>query len=225
SMREGSGWVIDEILKLRLVTSEYSPLAGSSYIHLDKYLSSKKALINIQNDDQKCFLWSVLAYLHPAGKNSNRVEKYKQFESRLNLNGIEWPMKLNDVPKFERQNDISISIYGYEEGYYDKESRRNVKEVFPIRISNEMRQQHIQLLLVSDDTKQHYVLIKNFNRLLSDRTKTHIASHYCTYCLHRSSSEECLTRHRSFCTAFDAQRANLPEEGQNTLKFNKHNML
>ena len=41
------------------------PLGASSYIDLPKRVKMKRAIINIKNKDRKCFLWSVLAYLHP----------------------------------------------------------------------------------------------------------------------------------------------------------------
>ena len=63
--KEGSGWVLSEILHLDLNVAQYKPLKGSSYLPLHKKLKDKKAIININNKDNKCFMWSVLAALHP----------------------------------------------------------------------------------------------------------------------------------------------------------------
>ena len=63
--REGSGWIIDHIVQMDINVAEYQPLLGSSYISLPKQLRAKKAIVNVQNKDTKCFLWSVLAALHP----------------------------------------------------------------------------------------------------------------------------------------------------------------
>ena len=57
----GSGWVLNKLLILDLHILEYNPLHASSYIPLPERLASNKAIINIQNKDQKCFLWSVIA--------------------------------------------------------------------------------------------------------------------------------------------------------------------
>ena len=43
----------------------YTPLEGASYLPLPKKIKDKKAVLNIQNKDQKCFLWSVLMAKHP----------------------------------------------------------------------------------------------------------------------------------------------------------------
>ena len=58
--REGSGWAIDDMLYLKLMMAKYIPLKGSQYIDLPPKVKNSKAVINIQNDDDKCFLWSVL---------------------------------------------------------------------------------------------------------------------------------------------------------------------
>ena len=56
---EGSAWVLDKILEHNLIISKYNPLRGSSYIPLpDKYLK-RKACVNIQNKDDKCFIYCL----------------------------------------------------------------------------------------------------------------------------------------------------------------------
>ena len=58
-------------------TVEYSPLNGSSYILLPKELSLKKAIINIENNDQECFEWSILRFLNPVVKDQERIGDLK----------------------------------------------------------------------------------------------------------------------------------------------------
>lgn len=71
-----SGWVIEEVLHLQVKIGVYQPLRGSSYIETPHELSKKKAILNIQNQDEKCFLWSILAALYPVDQNPERVNKY-----------------------------------------------------------------------------------------------------------------------------------------------------
>ena len=53
----GSGWIVEEIVSQYLNLSSYLPLSGSTYIKLPKELKHPmKGLINIRNDDNKCFL-------------------------------------------------------------------------------------------------------------------------------------------------------------------------
>ena len=53
--QQGSNWVFDSVEELVLFTVEYEPLSGSSYIPLPKALAYKKAIINMENDDDQCF--------------------------------------------------------------------------------------------------------------------------------------------------------------------------
>ena len=79
--REGSGWAIDEVLYLKLMIAKYVPLKGSQYIDLPPKVKNSKAVINIKNDDDKCFLWSVLAYIYEANDHRYRVKHYEPHES------------------------------------------------------------------------------------------------------------------------------------------------
>ena len=56
---DGSGWRFRSIVSLNVFTVEYKALKGSSYIPLPNCLASKKAIINMQNEDDQCFKWSV----------------------------------------------------------------------------------------------------------------------------------------------------------------------
>ena len=112
----GSGWRLHGIIRLELHTVTYNLLGGESYIPLPKELANKKAIINMKNDDNQCFLWCVLRALNPKERNSERVNtKLKEKENTLNMKGIEYPVSLKDLNKFEKQNPtISITVFGYE---------------------------------------------------------------------------------------------------------------
>ena len=54
--REGSNWTLDKVLGVNVHIVKYKPLKGSSYIPLPAKLANKKAIVNVQNTDQKCFM-------------------------------------------------------------------------------------------------------------------------------------------------------------------------
>ena len=55
-LSKGSNWVIELILDHYLNIIGYTPLRGSSYLPLPKELRNPmKGLINLQNEDEKCF--------------------------------------------------------------------------------------------------------------------------------------------------------------------------
>ena len=66
---------VHSVIKFELHTVRYKPLRGETYIPLPKELADKKAIINIQNKDNKCFLWCVLRALNPDKNNPQRLDK------------------------------------------------------------------------------------------------------------------------------------------------------
>jgi len=111
-------------MSLEVHTVQYSPIAGSSYMHLPQKIIFTRGIVNIKNADQKCFLWSVLAALHPTSHHPERIAHYKPYENELNMTGIEFPVTISKIEKFEKQNKISVNVFGYEEG-----------EVFPLHLT------------------------------------------------------------------------------------------
>ena len=90
------------VIKLELHTVSYKPLRGETYIPLPKELANKNAVINMQNKDNKCFLWCVLSALNPKGAHPERLDKeLMKKENILNMEGIDYPVSLKDINKFE----------------------------------------------------------------------------------------------------------------------------
>ena len=119
----------------------------------------------MQNKNNKCFLWCVLRALNPREKDSQRIDKeLKEKENTLNMEGIEYPVSLKDLNKFEKQNPtISITVLWYKG-----------KSVYPLRNSDNMDREHkIVLMLIEKDGVQHYCLVKNVSRLLSSQVSKH----------------------------------------------------
>ena len=75
-------------------------------------------------------------------------------------------MQEKDFSKIEEKNNICINIFGYENGLgYEN------KLVFPIYVSDQKFEDSMDLLLLIDDDKSHYVYIKDFNRFMFHKTK------------------------------------------------------
>ena len=199
------------MLKLDLGVTVYALLQGSSYMKLPKGIEDKKAILNVQNEDEKCFLWSALAALHPANRKdrSHRVQHYKCYEHELNVSGIEFPMKVKDISKFERQNPtISINLFGYEE-----------QELFPVYIIEHKKEQHVNLLLISNNDTTHYCLVRNLSRLLASLAKHDGKRFYCNYCLHGFKRQDLLEQHEPHCRKNGPQKIKLPNEDNDILYF------
>ena len=89
-------------------------MGAFSYVSLPKELKGKQRCLNIQNNDEKCFLWLILSSLHPVQRRNHqfRVSKYQEYERELNMFGIKYPIDIKDILKFEDQNNISFNVNG-----------------------------------------------------------------------------------------------------------------
>ena len=206
--REGSNWALDKVLGVNLHIVKYKPFKGSSYIPLPAKLANKRAIVNVQNTDQKCFMWSVLAALHQPPKNAQRVTKYEKYQDELDFTDIPFPVRVSDVPKFEKKNGLSVNVFGYEKS-----------EVYPIHLTKERGVRHVDLLVISKDEKSHYCWIKNFNGLLFDQNNHKEQYHYCHYCLHGFTKKTLLDKHIPYCQVHGAQRTEMPDEDNKWLKY------
>ena len=96
--------------------SANSPLVGSTYVRLpDKLKQPMKGLVNIKNNDIKCFLWCHVRHLHLIERNSQRITKEdKKLVSKRNYEGFDFPVSKKDYCKIEMKNNICINVFCYE---------------------------------------------------------------------------------------------------------------
>ena len=201
----GSNWKVSNILKIDINMINYNPLSASSWIELDEFLTSKKAIINIQNEDNEHFKWCVTRALKMKNKNNERIDKKLVEKSKeFNWERIEFPVKLNQIEKFENNNaDISVSVFGFEN-----------KKPYPLKkLKYFGRKHHIDLLLISNKMTNHYCLINDFSRLMSSSTSAHQhKTYYCRNCLQGYISEEALSKHWTYCNEHSCVRVELPKK-------------
>ena len=209
---EGSGWTIHSVDNHYLNIVKYQPIRGSSYIQLPEELrNSAKGLINLKNKDNECFRWCHIRHLNPQEKDSQRIKKDdKKYIKNLDYSGIEFPVTIKQINKIEKQNNIRINVFGYEN-----------KQPYPIYISDEKHEDHMELLLITKDENKHYILIKDFNKFMYQQTKHKERKHFCMHCLQCFSSERVLNNHKDNCIIINGTQAiNMPDKNNNILKFN-----
>ena len=213
---EGSGWTVESIESHHLNIANYSPLKGSSYIELPPEIKNPKSLINMKNEDNECFRWCHIRHLNPQNKNPQRINKIdKNLIKQLDYSNIEFPVTVKQINKIEKQNNIRINLFGYEE-----------KQKFPLYISQEKYHEHMELLLINKDKKNHYVLIKNFNKFMFDQTKHKCKKYFCMYCLQCFSRKDVLDEHVKNCISINGKQAiKMPEKGQHVNFRNYHKQI
>ena len=209
---EGSGWTVQSVDSHYLNIVKYKPMKGSSYIQLPSELrNSAKGLINMKNEDNECFRWCHIRHLNPQEKYPQRIKKTdKQYVDKLDYSNIDFPVSVKHYNKIEKQNSINISVFGYEN-----------KEPYPIYVSKEKYEDHMELLLVTKNENKHYVLIKDFNKFMYNQTKHEHRKHFCMHCLQCFSSDRVLNNHKDNCIQVNGTQAiKMPDKDNNILKFN-----
>ena len=201
--REGTGWNLEKILRIEIYTVANNPLAASSYIPLPKKVQLTKGVLNIQNEDNCCFIWCILAHLHPIHwtNHANRVNKYEPYRNELDTTGLEFPTPLRQISSFEKRNKLRINVFAWEE-----------KELVPLRVSKERDIEPINLLLISELEKSHYCLIRNFSRLVNYRTKRDGREYFCYNCIHACNTQAHLDKHLEYCLEHKAQKLSFPDD-------------
>lgn len=149
-------------------------------------------------------MWTILAALHPTSKDAQRVSKYIQYQNDLDFTDITFPVRVNDVLKFEKKNGISVNVFGYEK-----------QEVYPLHLTKMRGVRHANVLVINKGDNSHYCLIKNFNRLMSDQNNDRSQYHFCHYCLHGFSTKRLLEQHVIYCQVHGAQRTEMPSDDKN----------
>ena len=209
---EGSGWTVESVDNHYLNIVQYQPMKGSSYIKLPQELrNSAKGLINMKNEDNECFRWCHIRHLNPQDKYPQRIKKSdKEYVKNLDYSGIEFPVTTKQYNKIEKQNEININVFGYEN-----------KQTYPIYVSKEKYDNQMNSLLITENENKHYVLIKDFNSFMFNKTKHKERKHFCMHCLQCFSSERVLTDHKDNCIIVNGTQAvKMPDKNNNILKYN-----
>ena len=114
------------------------------------------AILNFENNNKYCFLFSILAYLHPCNNNHpNRLSNYKQYFNDINIQGFDFyhGFKCSDVHRYNELNDLSVNIF--ELNFYRDQNQWRHK-LFTIEISKNNSDRVIDLAIY----KTQFVLIK-----------------------------------------------------------------
>ena len=104
-----------------------------------------KVLIDIQNDDNKCFLWCHVRHLNLVDKNPQGItKKDKELVSKRNYEGVNFPVSKKDYCKIEVSSVSTCFV---------------MKVVYLVYLSDQKFNDLMDLLLISNKFKFHYVYI------------------------------------------------------------------
>ena len=178
-----SGYIFDSIKKLTVKMFKYHDIRASSYCKIPKSFSNSKSIVNIQNNDNYCFLWSILAHKYKVDNHRERVSHYTNHFHELNQGDIQFPMKIKDIPTFERLNNLNINFF---------ELSANDKSLSPKYVNKNYYDEQIDLLLYEN----HYCLITNLHNFCKNNEHY---NHLCRRCLNTYDNQSKLEEHMLRC--------------------------
>ena len=121
-------------------------------------------------------------------KDPQCVSNLRKFMDNYDWSGLEFPVSMKDIGKFETRNNISVNVLAVEG-----------RDIYIHRKGWRMGQE-INLLMVSKDGIQHYTAIKSLSRLLfSKNSYTKHKQHFCMNCLQGFTQESSRDQHQVYC--------------------------
>ena len=197
-----SRFAFDKVLHLDVNFHLLNLTRGRSYVPLPDYITNRKAVINSQNDDSECFKWALIAADRWAdiGSYPQRISNLRKFVNNYDSSGLEFPVLLKEIRKFEINNDISVNVLGLKD-----------KEIHILR-KGRTHNLGLDLLMISENEINHYTAIKGLSGLLrSSNTKHHGKQYFCMNCLHGFPAEASRDHHRTYRENNEAVRVELPK--------------
>ena len=214
-----SRFVFDEFLYLDINFHQLNLMRSSSYLPLPDWLVSRKAIVNPHNDDEECFKWSIIAVENAGMKDPQCVSNLRKFMDNYNWSGLEFPVSIKDIGKFETRNNISVNVLAVEgRDIYIHRNGQRMASVGPGSRSDPMGRE-ISLLIVSEDGLRHYTAIKSLSRLLSSKnSNTKRKQHFCMNCLQGFTQESSRDQRQVYCENNESVRVEMPKQGS-TVEF------
>ena len=78
----------------------------------------------------------------------------------LDYKDIEFPVPGKDLGTIEKTNNVFINVFCYEN-----------ELIYPVHMSDQKYEDCMDLLLITDENKSHYVYIKDFHRFMSNKAR------------------------------------------------------
>ena len=205
-----SGLVITQINKLKFNYDRYNPTRRGKFVLLPKWVSNKKACINIKNQDEKCFKYSVQCGICKVYEKEHpeRGSHYKSLNDELNWDNVNFPSSDVDIDTFEENNGGKVAVNVY---FIDPEEGK--QSILLYRQTKVQRATHqISLSKLEDGDDYHYVFIKDYDKLIGCQTSKHKAKLYhCFHCRHSFQSQELSDEHNEKgCMAVEGQQIQMP---------------
>ena len=211
-LRNGSNFVFESVDLLSYHIHKTSLKRGKSYIKSPEWILNKRTTINPKNKDNKCFQYSITVALNHQNieNHPERISNIEPFIDQYNWEGIEFPTRIKDWKRFERNNKtIVLNIL------FAPHNEKTLNLAYKSKDNPKCKNQ-VVLLMITNGKKWHYSALKSepiddgFNhpirslpRLFRGVTSNHVGELYCLNCLHSFRTDNALKKHDRLCDNID----------------------
>ena len=124
--------------------------------------------------------------------------------------------------KFEKNNDISLLVFGHEvfEVLAGNKMKKKTR-IIPLYVPTERYERVVRLFFFKNENgRSHYCTVTNMPGLVSKQVSKHKGKIYvCDYCLNHFGTQRLLDKHEESCSKYKAVKTEYPEPGENILMF------
>ena len=189
----GSEFVYDsvDVDALYYNLNKVSLSRGGSYIDSPKLLKNKKATINPQNNDDKCFQYALTVALNyeQIKKDPQRISKIKPLIDQYNWKEMDFPAHSKNWKKFESNKSIALNIF------YVSHNTEKVRHAYKSK-HNLTCENQVILLMITDGEKWHYLAVKSLSVLFRGIKGNNNGAFYCLNCFQSYTTENKLKKHK-----------------------------
>lgn len=229
----GTGGIFKEVKANIIEMKGFSRMRSGRFTELPESIIEKKGVLNIQNSDEKCILWCILAHLFPTTTNQNRITNYKPHLDKLKTGNLKFPLTVNrkTLETLEQLNDhfnFALNIFQIETKETIKDGETIITDtVVPMYLSKRLVpfDNYIYILYFNN----HFSYIKSPSRVLKFDGDTDHKRHICPRCLFNHKDQEKVKEHFKYCLAHNGSSSivKMPKQGS-SLEFknfkNKHRL-
>ena len=142
------------------------------------------------------FLWYHVKHLNLVERNPQRITKEdKEIANKLDYEEVNFRVSKKDYCRIEIKNKICINVFCY-----------GNKLIYPVYLSDQKFNYNMDLFLISNELKSHYVYIKDFDRFMFNKTKNRNEKQFCKCCLQCFINEKVLIEHREDCLVINGKQ-------------------
>ena len=142
-------------------------------------------------------LWCHVRHINPVKIHSERVTlEDKKLVNDLDYDRVEFPVQEKDFNKIEKRIIFPLTCFVMK-----------ISWVFQFTFKIKNLKNSMDLLLIIDENKSHYVYIKGFDRFMFHKTKNRNRKYLCKSCLLCFSSKNVLTKHKDVCLSINGAQS------------------